>query len=68
MKMSALSIKMKQAFGKLWRSYIVDECPEEDWELFEGREIPSNINSALVVSTQARFPSYHHEGHALRPS
>lgn len=59
MAMSTLSSEIKQALGKFWRAYIVDECPAEDWKLFEGRAISAKNSLSPVVSTQVPFPSFH---------
>jgi len=67
MRISLLSERVKTAFGKFWRAYIVDECPEEDWELFEGREISPKNAPYPAVSGQAPLPSYHFSARGLHP-
>ena len=59
MIMSAFSIKLKQAFEKFWRAYVVDECPAEDWEWFEGLKPLPESTSSTALSTQAPSLSFH---------
>ena len=57
MIMFAFSIKIRQVWGKFWRAYVVDECPAEDWEWFEGLKFLPKNTSSMAVSTQAPFLS-----------
>ena len=62
MAMSSFSIRLKQSFGNFWRSYIVDECPDEKLERFHGHGFCSQSTVARAVSIQVPLPSYHHAG------
>jgi hypothetical protein len=43
MAMYSLPLNIKLALGKFWRSYIVDECPEGDWELLKDMNLKRSI-------------------------
>jgi hypothetical protein len=62
MALSSFSISLKQSFGKFWRSFIVDECPDEKLERLQGHGIYPQCAVARVVSVKVPLPSYHHAG------
>jgi hypothetical protein len=57
-----LAIRLKQSFGKFWRSFVVDECPDEKLDRLQGHGIYSQSAAARAVSVKAPLPSYHHAG------
>jgi hypothetical protein len=62
MAISLFSTKLKQSFGKFWRAYIVDECPDEKSERLYGHRINFKSPVDRAVSIQVPLPSYHHAG------
>jgi hypothetical protein len=62
MATSSLSIRLKQSFGKFWRSFVVDECPDEKLDRLQGHGIYSQSAVARAVSVKVPLPSYHHAG------
>ena len=62
MEMLSLSTRMKQKIGKLWRTYIVDECPDEKWERLQQSEIYYSPVVVRPVSIQVPLRSYHNAG------
>jgi len=58
----SFSIRLKQSFGKFWRSFVVDECPDEKLDRLQDHELYAQSAAARAVSVKVPLPSYHHAG------
>jgi len=47
--------RLKQVFGKLWRKFLVDECPDDKAERLRRKRINNIMHDVILLETMRRW-------------
>jgi len=49
------SKRLRQAFGNLWRKYVVDECPDDRAERLREKRIGNIMHDVVLLEAMRRW-------------